>query len=96
MINIKEIQWESQGSGSSLYYKASINGYYFLIIPNVDNRFYIHPTSNLIKIIGNQGVDEWGWFDNIDKCKLKAEKIILNSVLSLIDIRSYNIDNLIN
>lgn len=98
MIKVKEIQWDCKKSKwtEGFYYTASIEHYPFIMIPEVDKRFYIHPISTFIKIHGNKGIDEWGWFDDIDSAKEKAEEIIREGILFLIDTRDYNINQILD
>lgn len=98
MINIKEIKWECKKSDwtEGVYYIASVEHYSFIMIPEVDKRFYIHPTSVLMKINGNKGIDEWGWFDDVDEAKKKSEDLIKEAILFLIDTRDYNLNTILD
>lgn len=94
MIKIKDVIWECKKSEwtNDNYYSASVKSISFLTIYTIDCRFYIHTHSPLIYISGNKGIDEWGWFDDIDVCKFKAEEIISDAILSMIDVRDNNIN----
>jgi hypothetical protein len=98
MIKIKEIDWVCKKSGwtEGVYYTGSVEHHTFIMIPEVDKRFYIHPTSYLIKVKGNKGIEEWGWFDDVEQAKKKAEELIKESILFLIDTRDYNINTILN
>lgn len=98
MIKIKEIDWVCKTSGwtEGVYYTGSVEHYTFIMIPEVDKRFYIHPTSDFIKVKGNKGIEEWGWFNDAEEAKKKSEEIIKEAILFLIDTRDYNINTILD
>lgn len=57
--------------------------------------YYIHTTNDIFKIRGNEGVDEWGWFKDLDECKKKAESIIISEFESFIDMRDFKLNELL-
>jgi len=61
-----------------------------------DDKYYIHTTSHIFDVRGNQGIEKWGWFSNLEDCKSKAEELIKEGILSFIDMRDYKIREVLN
>lgn len=64
-------------------------------MPILVSRYHIHTLSSIFRVKGNEGIEEWGWFDDLEECKLKAEEVIKEEILSFIDIRDYKIEEVL-
>jgi hypothetical protein len=98
MIKIKDIVWKESVSSMSedIYHDAYVRDYKLLsIIPFSPGNFYIHTSFPTFKIKGNKGIEVWGFFDNLDMCKTKAEEIITEEILSFMDLRDYKINQIL-
>lgn len=111
MIRIKDIDWKESESSmyQAIRCDAYIRDKCFLTVvedkkhttitptesPVLVSRYYIHTISSIFKVSGNQGIEEWGWFDNLEECKKKAEEVITNEILSFIDMRDHKIDEVL-
>jgi hypothetical protein len=95
MIKIKDIVWVH--SGSSNYWMAFVRDFMFLQLHQSmvdEGNWYIHTTSVLFRVAGNEGIKKWGWM-SLEEAKIKSEDIITKELLSFIDIRDYNLNKLI-
>lgn len=111
MIRTKDIDWkESEPSMyQDKRYYANIRDKCFLTVvedkkhttitpkesPVLISRYYIHTISSIFKVRGNEGIEEWGWFDDLEECKKKAEEVVTKEILSFIDMRDYKISNVL-
>ena len=105
MTKIKDITWVKCISDYSetISYSAMIRDIQFLFIVHADDidkgrpKYYIHTTwpSFPKGSKGKEGASKWGWFDDLEECKIKAEELIREEILSFIDIRDYKIDELL-
>lgn len=96
MIKIKDIIWQERHAAySGVYYSAEVNGITFLQIhSDRNNKWYIHTTMVGFDVIGNNGINAWGWME-LEECKIKAEHLIYDLIISYIDIRDYKLNEVI-
>ena len=95
MINIKDINWESKFTSPGNVF-GHIGNNTFVLVTFTGTHWYIHPLHDLIPVHGNEGRAKWGLFEDLELAKTKATEIIKESILSVIDMRDYKLNELTN